>query len=167
MTGTLTAGIGAGLAGALPSAAFAADAAAAPAAGAGMKLGMVTYKMGEKMSVDELIDLCKKAGLAGVELRTTHAHKVEPNLSKQERADVKKKFADGGVVIAGLGTTCEFHAKDDKYLLGQGRIDFQKVRRAMDDIGYRGWIQIEAAAPHSLVEDYRTDLKFLKGIFPA
>ncbi len=110
MTGTLTAGIGAGLAGALPSTAHAAT---APASGAGMKLGMVTYKMGEKMSVDELIDLCKKAGLGGVELRTTHAHKVEPGLSKQERADVKKKFADAGVVIAGLGTTCEFHAKDD------------------------------------------------------
>ena len=113
MTGTMTAGVAAGIAGTLPSAAFAADAAAAPAKGAGMKLGMVTYKMGEKMSVDELIDLCKKAGLAGVELRTTHAHKVEPNLSKQERADVKKKFADSGIVIAGLGTTCEFHAKDD------------------------------------------------------
>jgi sugar phosphate isomerase/epimerase len=113
MTGTLTAGIGAGLAGALPSAAFAADAAAAPAADAGMKLGMVTYKMGEKMSVDELIDLCRQAGLAGVELRTTHAHKVEPDLSKEARAEVKKKFADSGIIIAGLGTTCEFHAKDD------------------------------------------------------
>jgi sugar phosphate isomerase/epimerase len=111
MTGTLTAGIGAGLAGAFPSAAFAADAAAEPAAGAGMKLGMVTYQMGAKMSVDELIDLCKQAGLAGVELRTTHAHKVEPDLSKEARAEVKKKFADSGIVIAGLGTTCDFHDK--------------------------------------------------------
>jgi sugar phosphate isomerase/epimerase len=52
-------------------------------------------------------------------------------------------------------------------MLGQGRIDFHKVRQAMDEIDYRGWIQIEAAAPHALVEDYRADLKFLKGIFPA
>jgi hypothetical protein len=37
----------------------------------------------------------------------------------------------------------------------------------MDDIQYRGWIQIEADAPHSLVEDYRADLTFLKRIFPA
>jgi hypothetical protein len=28
-------------------------------------------------------------------------------------------------------------------------------------------MQIEAAAPHSLIEDYRADLKFLKEIFPA
>ncbi len=62
---------------------------------------------------------------------------------------------------------CEFHAKDGNFMLGQGRIDFHKVRQAMDDIQYRGWIQIEAEAPHALVEDYRADLKFLKGIFPA
>jgi L-ribulose-5-phosphate 3-epimerase len=62
---------------------------------------------------------------------------------------------------------CEFHAKDGNFMLGQGRIDFHKVRQAMDDIQYRGWIQIEAEAPHGLVEDYRADLRFLKDIFPT
>ena len=62
---------------------------------------------------------------------------------------------------------CEFHAKDGNFMLGQGRIDFHKVRQAMDDIDYRGWIQIEAAAPHALIEDYRADLKFLRNLFPA
>lgn len=65
------------------------------------------------------------------------------------------------------GHICEFHAKDAKFMLGQGRVDFQKVREAMDEIGYSGWIQIEAAAPTNLVEDYRQHLKFLKGIFPS
>jgi len=65
------------------------------------------------------------------------------------------------------GRICEFHAKDGKFMLGQGRIDFQKVRAAMDDIEYSGWIQIEAAAPHELIADYQTDLKFLKSIFDA
>jgi len=64
------------------------------------------------------------------------------------------------------GKICEFHAKDGKFMLGQGRIDFQKVRAAMDEIQFSGWIQIEAAAPHELVADYQADLKFLKGIFP-
>ena len=64
------------------------------------------------------------------------------------------------------GRICEFHAKDAGFLLGQGRIDFHKVRAAMDDIDYRGWIQIEAAAPHGLVTDYRANRKFLKEIFP-
>ena len=82
------------------------------AAGAGMKLGMVTYQMGKDMSVDELIALCQKSGLAGVELRTTHAHKVESDLTGAQRAEVKKKFADAGVAIAGLGTTFDFHSKN-------------------------------------------------------
>ena len=42
---------------------------------------------------------------------------------------------------------CEFHAKENGALLGQGRIDFPAVRKAMDDIGYTGWIQIEGAVP--------------------
>jgi len=65
------------------------------------------------------------------------------------------------------GQICEFHAKDGNFMLGHGRIDFRKVREAMDDIEYRGWIQIEAAAPHSLIADYRADLKYLREIFPA
>jgi len=65
------------------------------------------------------------------------------------------------------GQVCEFHAKDGEFMLGQGRIDFHKVREAMDAIDYRGWIQLEAAAPHNLVRDYQADLAFLNGIFNA
>ena len=65
------------------------------------------------------------------------------------------------------GKVCEFHAKDGDFMLGHGRIDFQKVREAMDDIQFSGWIHIEAATPHGLIADYQTDLKFLKGIFDA
>ena len=65
------------------------------------------------------------------------------------------------------GKVCEFHAKDAGYLLGQGRVDFQQVREAMDEIGYRGWIQIEAAAPNNLLTDYRAHRRFLKGIFSS
>jgi sugar phosphate isomerase/epimerase len=61
---------------------------------------------------------------------------------------------------------CEFHAKDSRFMLGQGRIDFAKVRRAMDDSGYNGWIQLEAAHPHGVVADYTTDYQYLRKIFP-
>ena len=62
---------------------------------------------------------------------------------------------------------CMFHAKDGGFMLGQGRINFKAVREAMDDIEYKGWIQIEAAAPKGIVEDYRTHLAFLRNHFPA
>lgn len=63
------------------------------------------------------------------------------------------------------GNICEFHAKDGQHMLGQGRIDFAKVREAMDAIDYRGWVQIEAAAPNDLVSDYTSHAKFLRRHF--
>ena len=61
---------------------------------------------------------------------------------------------------------CQFHAKDGKHLLGAGRIDFKKVRAAMDAIDYRGWLVLEAAAPNGLIKDYTTQAKFLREVFP-
>jgi len=61
---------------------------------------------------------------------------------------------------------CEIHFKDGGFMLGRGRIDFKKVRKALDQIEYSGWIQIEAAAPHGVYQDYAAHYKFLRGIFP-
>ena len=78
------------------------------------------------------------------------------------------KGRDVAQEIRALGKLiCEFHAKDGPHMLGKGRIDFQKVRRAMDDVEYSGWIQLEAAHPHGLIPDYTADAKYLKGIFPV
>jgi len=77
-----------------------------------MKLGLVTWLIGKDMDCHQLIELCQGAGLAGVELRQEHAHKVEVSLSKQERAEVKALFAGPGVEIAGLGGCYEYHSKD-------------------------------------------------------
>ncbi len=61
---------------------------------------------------------------------------------------------------------CEFHFKDAGHRLGQGRIDFRKVRDALDKIGYSGWIQLEAAAPNGVKRDYADYYKFLRTIYP-
>jgi len=61
---------------------------------------------------------------------------------------------------------CEFHFKDGRHAIGQGRIDFKKVRQALDKIEYSGWIQLEAAAPHGMRKDYPAYYKFLRGIYP-
>jgi len=63
---------------------------------------------------------------------------------------------------------CEFHAKDYDNLFGQGSVDFLQVRRAMDDIGYRGWIQLEPVKfPKSREETFRLNTEYLRKIFPA
>jgi sugar phosphate isomerase/epimerase len=61
---------------------------------------------------------------------------------------------------------CEFHAKENGALLGHGKVDFQKLREAIDDIGYRGWLQIEGAVPPGtpLLESYQSNCKFLRGV---
>ncbi len=61
---------------------------------------------------------------------------------------------------------CEFHAKDYEFLFGKGRVDFPAVRMAMDDIGYRGWIQIEGATPLGLMESYKQNAAYLRSVFP-
>ena len=62
---------------------------------------------------------------------------------------------------------CEFHAKENGFLLGQGRIDFASVRKAMDDIGYAGWIQIEGAVPKGkpMLESYVDNVRFMRAQF--
>lgn len=76
------------------------------------KLGLVTYNVAARWDLDTLIRVSRAAGFEAVELRTTHAHKVEPSISAAERREVKKKFADSGLVLWGLGSVCEFHAPD-------------------------------------------------------
>jgi sugar phosphate isomerase/epimerase len=62
---------------------------------------------------------------------------------------------------------CEFHAKENGFLLGQGKIDFAAVRKAVDDIGYSGWIQIEGAVPkgQSMLESYVENVRFMRAQF--
>jgi L-ribulose-5-phosphate 3-epimerase len=77
------------------------------------------------------------------------------------------KGRDVAQEIRALGKLiCEFHAKDGPHMLGKGRIDFRAVRRAMDDVEFSGWLQLEAAHPHGLIPDYTTDAKYLREIFP-
>ncbi len=65
----------------------------------------------------------------------------------------------------GSKNICEFHAKDYGNLFGKGKINFPAVRMAIDDIGYRGWIQIEGATPLGIIESYRQDAEYLRSVF--
>jgi sugar phosphate isomerase/epimerase len=76
------------------------------------KLGMVTYNVAAQWDLPTILKVCKAVGIAAVECRTTHKHGVEPTLSADQRAEVRKRFADSGVVLWGCGSICEFHAPD-------------------------------------------------------
>lgn len=96
-------------AGARPAEAVAEEAAPARPR---IRLGLVTYMVGAKMDLPTLIDACEKSGMEGVELRTTHAHGVEPTMDAAARAAVKERFAKTSVRLYALGSACEFHSPD-------------------------------------------------------
>ena len=111
--------LGAGVVGLLP--AFAAEKPAAKSAGflsrqPVMKLGAITYNLAQDWDIETIIKNCEAAKFEGVELRTTHSHKVEVNLTKDEREQVRKRFADSSVQLMGLGSAFDYHTADQDKL---------------------------------------------------
>jgi sugar phosphate isomerase/epimerase len=102
-----------------------------------MRLGLVTYQWGKDMSLSQVIATCEKSGVLGVELRTEHKHGVEPSLSKAERAEVKKRFADSPVELVGYGSNCEYHS-DDPAKVKQNIEQSKAYIQLMHDCGGRG-----------------------------
>ncbi len=77
-----------------------------------MKLGIVTYNIAKDWDVPTIIKNCAATGFQGVELRTSHAHGVEVSLNQEQRAEVKRGFADSPVQLMGLGSAYEFQTPD-------------------------------------------------------
>jgi len=77
-----------------------------------LHIGTVTYNIARDWDIDTIIKNCTETKYEGVELRTTHAHKVEVGLTPAQRAEAKKKFEDSPIKLLGLGSTFEFHSDD-------------------------------------------------------
>ena len=77
-----------------------------------ISFGLVTYMWGADWDLPTLLKNCKKTGVLGVELRTTHAHKVEPDLDEAGREKVRNLFADSGVTFVGIGSDERFDNPD-------------------------------------------------------
>lgn len=99
--------------------------------------GLVTYMWGADWDLPTLLENCKKANVLGVELRTTHAHKVEPELNEKQRADVAARFSDAGVTCVGIGSDERFCHPD----AGKLKLALEKSKefiRLSHDIGGSG-----------------------------
>jgi sugar phosphate isomerase/epimerase len=140
---------------------------------------------GDRPGIDRTVavlkELAPRAEKAGVILGIENYLSAEENLDILDRVqspavqvyyDVGNSSDKGYDIYKEIrqlkGRICEFHAKDGNRVLGRdpARVDFRKVREAMDAIDYRGWIQLETPAPRGLVPDYKEELSFLKSIFP-
>ncbi|MCP4709709.1 MAG: DUF1080 domain-containing protein, partial [Planctomycetes bacterium] len=90
--------------------------------GSKMKFGMVTYLWGRDWDLSTLIQKCYYAGIQGVELRTTHAHGIEPSLTPELRQEFKKLFDASPVALVGPGS-------DEKL----SHVDPQNLNQAMEN----------------------------------
>lgn len=117
---------------------------------AGVALGLESW-----LSAEQLMDILDRVGSPAVQVYydVGNAHKQGYDICKEIR------FLGKNI--------CEFHAKDYDDLYGKGTINFPEVRRAMDDVGYRGWIHIEGVKlPLGLEGSIHYDEEYLRGIFP-
>src|SRR5262245_6827850 len=81
-----------------------------------MKLGIVTYNIAKDWDLATIIKNCTETKFQGVELRATHAHRVEVDLSKEQREEVRKQFQDSPVELMGLGSAFDYHTPDQSKL---------------------------------------------------
>jgi sugar phosphate isomerase/epimerase len=77
-----------------------------------MHLGAVTYNVLKDWDLETIIQKLEEARFEAVELRTGHAHKVEPTLDAAAREQVKKRFERSKVRLLSFGSTCEFESPD-------------------------------------------------------
>jgi sugar phosphate isomerase/epimerase len=118
---------------------------------AGVVLGIESW-----LSAEEHMAMVDKVGSSAVQVYYDmgNSHKMGYDIYKEIRFLGKH--------------ICEFHAKDYDDLYGKGTINFPEVRRAMDDIGYSGWMQIEGTkTPLGIEKSIGYDARYLRTIFPS
>jgi sugar phosphate isomerase/epimerase len=140
---------------------------------------------GDKAGTDHVVKLLKQAAPTAEKLGAIYG--IESWLSAEQHMDIIDRVGSPAVQVyydlgnshlrgydiykeirwLGKKNICEFHAKDYEFLFGHGKVDFKEARRAMDDIGYSGWIQIEGQMPLGLVRSYKQNLAYLKSVFPT
>lgn len=102
-----------------------------------LQLGTVTYNIAKDWDLDTILKRLAALKYEGVELRTGHKHGVEVGLTKSQRDEVRKKFADSPIDLAGLGSAFEYQASDPAKL--RENIDGTKAYvRLAHDVGAPG-----------------------------
>jgi L-ribulose-5-phosphate 3-epimerase len=116
---------------------------------------------------DALREIAPAAEKAGVVLGLEDTISAEDNVRVMERAkspavltyyDVGNSAEAGFDVLKeirwlGKDRICQFHLKDNPHYLGEGKIDFPPIIKAIEDIGFRGFANLETSCPSNSVDD--------------
>lgn len=126
---------------------------------------------------DVLREIAPEAEKAGVILGLEDTISAEDNVRIMERTkspavltyyDVGNSTENGFDVVKeirwlGKDRICQIHLKDNPHYLGEGKIDFAAVLKAIADIGFHGYANLETSCPSGSVEDDMTrNLHFIR-----
>jgi len=117
-----------------------------------LRLGLVTYNLAKDWDIPTIIQMCSETGFEAVELRTTHAHGVEPSLNEEQRKTVRRLFEDSPVRLLSLGTACEYHAVEKEEVTRniEQTKDFIKLAYDVGALGVKvrpNGLQVEKGVP--------------------
>jgi L-ribulose-5-phosphate 3-epimerase len=131
-------------------------------------------------TADALRELGPEAEKADVILGLENTISAEDNVRIMERSRsgaVKVYYDVGNSTRAGFDVVreirwlgadriCQMHLKDNPNLLGEGKIPFPEVMRAIRDIGFEGYANLEtdARSPGTLEADQKRNLEFIRGL---
>ncbi|MBV8807077.1 MAG: sugar phosphate isomerase/epimerase, partial [Acidobacteriaceae bacterium] len=128
---------------------------------------------------DVLRELAPEAEKAGVILGLENTISAEDNVRIMDRARSKNVlvyYDVGNSTVAGFDVVkeilwlgkdriCQFHLKDNPHYLGEGTIQFAPIIRAIHDIGFSGFANLETDAhPQMLEADMRRNLAYIRKI---
>lgn len=128
---------------------------------------------------DVLKDLAPAAEKAGVTLGLEDTISAEDNVRIMDRTgspavkvyyDVGNSTGGGFDVVKeirwlGAQRICQMHLKDNPHYLGEGPIDFPAVMKAITDIGFEGFANLETDCPSKSIEaDMTRNLKFIRAL---
>jgi L-ribulose-5-phosphate 3-epimerase len=129
---------------------------------------------------DALRDLGPEAEKAGVILGLEDTISAEDNVRIMERSrskavqvyyDVGNSTRNGFDVVKeirwlGKSRICQIHLKDNPGYMGEGKIDFTEVVKAIRDIGYTGYANLETDTRQgsSVEADMQKNLSFIRGV---
>jgi sugar phosphate isomerase/epimerase len=131
---------------------------------------------------DVLRDLAPEATKAGVVLGLEDTISAEDNVRiiERSRSECVRVYYDvGNSTIAGFNPAeeirwlgkdriCQFHLKDNPHYLGEGTIQFTPILRAIRDIRFSGYANLETDShPGQLESDMRRNLTYIRGLITA
>jgi sugar phosphate isomerase/epimerase len=131
---------------------------------------------------DALRELAPEAEKVGVILGLEDTISAEDNVRIMERTrsknvlvyyDVGNSTEAGFDVVKeirwlGKDRICQFHLKDNPHYLGEGKIEFQPILQAIDEIGFSGYANLETDAHKGMLEaDMRRNLKYVRDLMKA